>query len=439
MRFGSRAAHRRALSLALPLIAANVTVPLVGAVDTAVLGHLPGAHYLGAAALGAVVFSFLYFSCAFLRTGTTGPVAQARGAGDMAEVKATLYRALLMAGAIGLGLIVLQAPIQVLAFQLLQASPEIVENAKLYVAIRIWGAPAVLVNFVLLGWFLGLERARIGLLLQLVLNLVNLALCLLFVLGFGWTIAGVAAATTIAEYAGAVLGMALAARAVVRMGGPVDRARLFDRAKLLRLVALNRDIFIRTLVLILCISSFTALGARFGTLTLAANAVLMTFQSFMAYALDGFANAAETLIGRAIGARDRVELDDCLGATFVWSAGVALAFALAYGLGGPHLIGLLTDIPEVRAEAMHYLPWAVLAPAVSVWSFQLDGVFWGAARGAEMRNSMLVAGAGFALTVWLALPAMGNHGLWLAIYVLMILRAITLGSRLPALLRSVGA
>lgn len=438
MRFGSRTAHRRALALAWPMIAANVTVPLVGAVDTAVLGHLPEAHFLGASALGAVVFSFLYMAFAFLRTGTTGPVAQSHGAGDMVEVKATLYRALLIAGSIGLALIVLQIPIRWIAFEILHASPEVLENAKTYVAIRIWGAPAVLVNFALLGWFLGLQNARIGLFLQIVINVVNLALDLFFVLGLGWTIAGVAWATTIAEYSGAILGLALALRTIGGMTGRVDRARLVDPIKLGRLIALNRDIFIRTLALIVCLSSFTALGARFGDLTIAANAVLVTFNSFMAFALDGFAQAAESLVGRAIGARDRVELDDCLGATFVWSIGVAGAFVLAYGLGGPMLISVLTDIPEVRTEALRYLPWAAAMPVIAVWSFQLDGVFWGAARGSDMRNTMLLAAACFGATAWIAVPRIGNDGIWLALCVLMVVRAVSLGLRLPSLLRTVG-
>jgi MATE family multidrug resistance protein len=437
VRFGSRAAHRRAFALAWPLILANVTVPLVGAVDTAVLGHLPEAHFLGAAALGAVVFSLLYYSFAFLRTGTTGPVAQARGAGDLVEVKATLYRALMIAVAIGTALILLQVPIRWVAFQILTAGPEVVDAAKIYVSIRIWGAPAVLTNFVLLGWFLGLENARVGLLLQIVINLVNLALCLLFVFGLGMTIEGVAAATTIAEYTGAAAGLALALRAVARMEGSVGRSRLLDRGRLVRLVALNRDIFIRTILVLLCFSSFTAIGARFGELTLAANAVLMTFNTFMAFALDGFAQAAESLVGRAIGAGDRTELDECLGATFVLSAAVAVAFTIVYGFGGSLIVQALTDLPAVRGEAYRYLPWAAAMPIVAVWSFQLDGVFWGAARGPDMRNMMLISAACFALAAWIAVPRLGNDGLWLAIYVFLAARAVTLGFRLPAVLRSV--
>lgn len=421
------------------MIAANVTVPLVGAVNTAVLGHLPEAHFLGASALGAVVFAFVYFSLAFLRTGTTGPVAQAHGAGDGAEVKATLYRALLLAVSAGVAMIILQVPIRWAAFQVLQASPEIIENAKVYVAIRIWGAPAVLVNFVLLGWFMGLQNARIGLLLQVVINLVNLCLDLLFVLGLGWTIAGVAFANVIAEYSGAIVGLGFVLRRLPALDGVVDRARLLDPVKLWRLFALNRDIFIRTLVLIACLSSFTAIGARFGDLTVAANAVLWTFHAFMAYALDGFANAAESLVGDAIGARDRKQLDDRLAATTVWSAGVALAFGTVYWFAGPWVIAGLTDIPEVRAEALKYLPWAAISPMIAVWSFQLDGIYWGAARGREMRNSMILAGLCFAATAWALVPYLGNHGLWLAMMVLMVVRAATLGARLPALLRSVGA
>ncbi len=439
MHFGSRAAHRRALALAWPMIAANVTVPLVGAVNTAVLGHLPEAHFLGASAIGTVVVSFIYFSLAFLRTGTTGPVAQAHGAGDGAEVKATLYRALLLAGIAGVAMIILQVPIRWAAFSVLSASSEVIAGAKTYVSIRIWGAPAVLANFVLLGWFMGLQNARVGLLLQIVINLVNLCLDLLFVLGLGWTIAGVAFANVIAEYSGAIVGIGFALRRLGAIGGAVDRARLLDPARLWRLFALNRDIFIRTLVLITCLSSFTAIGARFGDLTVAANAVLWTFHALMAYALDGFANAAESLVGDAIGARDRRQLNDRLAATTVWSAGVALAFSAAYWLAGPWIIAGLTDIPEVRAEALNYLPWAIASPLVAVWSFQLDGVYWGAARGREMRNSMLLAGLCFGATAWVLVPYLGNHGLWLAMMVLMVVRAATLGARLPALLRSVDA
>lgn len=439
MRFGSRAARRRAFDLAWPLIAANVTVPLVGAVDTAVLGHLPDPQFLAAAALGAVVFSMIYWSFGFLRTGTTGPVAQAAGARDNLEIKATLYRALMIAGAVGAALIVLQAPIRWIAFQVLHASPEIIGNAETYVAIRIWGAPGVLCNFVLLGWFLGQSQARTGLLLQVFINLVNLLLDLFFVFGLGMTVSGVAAATAIAETAGAVLGLALAWRAIREMDGNVNRTRLLDRDRLVRLFALNRDIFIRTLLVLLCFSSFTAVGARFGELTLAANAVLMTFNSFTGFALDGFAQAAETLVGRAIGARDRGDLDDSLRATFVLAAGVAVIFTIVYWVGGPLLISLLTDIQDVRTEALRYLPWAAAMPAIAVWSFQLDGVFWGAARGRDMRNMMLISAACFAVTAILAVPPLGNHGLWLAIFVFLAARAVTLGSRLPAVLRSVEA
>lgn len=294
-------------------------------------------------------------------------------------------------------------------------------------------------NFVLLGWFMGLQNARIGLLLQVVINLVNLCLDLLFVLGLGWTIAGVAFANVIAEYSGAIVGLGFVLRRLPALDGVVDRARLLDPVKLWRLFALNRDIFIRTLVLIACLSSFTAIGARFGDLTVAANAVLWTFHAFMAYALDGFANAAESLVGDAIGARDRKQLDDRLAATTVWSAGVALAFGTVYWFAGPWVIAGLTDIPEVRAEALKYLPWAAISPMIAVWSFQLDGIYWGAARGREMRNSMILAGLCFAATAWALVPYLGNHGLWLAMMVLMVVRAATLGARLPALLRSVGA
>jgi MATE family multidrug resistance protein len=423
--------------LAAPIIVSNVTVPLLGAVDTAVVGHLPDPAYLGGVAVGVMIFNFLYWSFGFLRMGTTGFVAQARGARDAMEVRAVLGRALVIAGAIGLTMIALQVPIATTALGLVGASPSVEASAADYVGVRIWSAPATLANYAVLGWLFGMQRPKTALVLLVFTNTLNIVLDLWFVVGLGWDVPGVAAASVVADYAGSGLGLFLILRTLPGRAG-WERARLFERTPLLAMLRVNRDIFIRTLCLIFAFAWFTVQGARLGDITLAANAVLLNLQSIMAYALDGFAFAAEAMIGAAVGARDRVAFLAVTRAAALWSVAVAVGVAATYAIFGDQMIALFTNLPEVRAAAATYLPWMVLSPLVSVWSYVLDGIYVGAIRAVEMRNGMLIALGTYLGAAALLVPTWGNNGLWLALMILMLARAVTLGTWYPRLLRSVG-
>lgn len=420
--------NRRVWRLAAPMIAANVTVPLLGAVDTAVVGHLPDAYYLGAVAIGAMIFSFLYWGFGFLRMATTGLTAQAHGGDDADEMRATLARSLIIAGALALAILALQAPIIGLAMGFFETSAEVESHARAYFAIRVWGAPAALANFTLLGWFLGMQNARATLLLQVVINAVNIVLDLWFVVGLGLAVEGVALATVIAEYAGLALGLVLVVRTLRRMGGRWRLERIVERRSLRHLFGVNRDIFLRTLCLIAVFAYLTAQGAKMGDVVLAANAVMMNLLMFMSFPLDGFAHAAEALVGRAVGARDRVALAGTVRAATLWALVMAVAFAAVYLAAGTLVIDVLTNVEAVRAAAREVLPWLIAAPLISVWSYLLDGIFIGATRSAEMRNAMFVSLAVYLAATWTLEPLLGNHGLWLAFLIFMVARALTLGA-----------
>ena len=431
--------HGRVWRLAGPIILSNITVPLMGAVDTAVMGRLPDAKFIGAVALAATVFGFLYWGLGFLRLGTTGIVAQAFGAQDKLEISASLFRPLLIAGTAGLALILLQSPLGRVCFWLLDGSSEVTNLARQYYSIRIWGAPAALANYVLWGWLLGVQRARETFVLQLALNGVNMALAILFVIGFGWQIAGVASATLVSELLSASIGlwMALGARRHYRADEPLGWTQILDRRALTALFRINGNIFLRTLCLILAFSYFTARGAQMGDLVLAANAVLLQFQLFMGYGLDGFAHAASAFVGRAIGARSREDFQSAVTITTLWSGFVAVLCVITYAVVGPAMIDLLTTQPTVRELAYQFLPWMIASPIVSFWAFQLDGIFFGATGGPEMRNSMAVSLVIYLVAVWLLVPVWGNHGLWSAIVLFMAARGITLGIYYPRLVRRV--
>ncbi len=429
--------NRDVWHLAGPIILSNVSVPLLGAVDTAVVGHLPGAHYIGGVAIGSLIFSFVYWGFGFLRMGTGGLTAQAYGAGNADEVRSVFARAALLALILGLVVLILQWPVGELAFLLLDASDDVEELAQSYYAIRIWGAPAALLNYAMVGWFIGIRDARSALIMQVAMNGTNIVLDLWFVMGLELGVEGVAWATLISEVGAIAIGAILMGRNLWRVGGTWKIPEIFDGARLARLLAVNRDIFIRTLGLQLSFAAFTAIGARMGDAVLAANAVLMIFQSIMAYALDGFAHAAEALAGGYLGAGKRAEFRHAVKVSSLWALAFAAFFTVLYGLFGGLIIDAITDISEIRLLAREYLLWTIVSPFVSVWSFQLDGIFIGATRTADMRNAMLQAVVVYAAALVLLVPAFGNHGLWAALMVLMVARAVTLGIRYPALERSI--
>jgi MATE family multidrug resistance protein len=423
--------YGRIWALSWPTILSNLTVPLLGAVDTAVMGHLPDAAYVGGVAVGAMIFSFVYWGFGFLRMGTTGFVAQANGRGDGAEIRAVLARALLIGIVAALTLLVVQSPLRALALQIVAADPVVEGLAGRYFDTRIWGAPATLANYAVLGWLLGMQYVRLALAIQVVVNGLNAALDIWFVVDLGWGIEGVALATAIAQYTGAALGLALVAVRMRRIAGSWERKRVLDLVALGALFRLSRDIFVRTLAMIFAWSLLTWMGARLGTTVLAANALLMNFQSFLAHGLDGFAHATSALVGEAIGARDRRALRGIVTAATAMAATVALGYTAVYALFGPGLLGLLTDIADLRAFARAFLPWMIVSPILSVWAYQLDGMFIGATRAAEMRNAMIVSVAIYTAAMFTLPGLLGNHGLWAAVMLFMVVRAVSLARYYP--------
>jgi len=422
--------HGRILRIAGPIVLSNATVPLLGAVDVAVVGQMGLAAPIGAVGIGAVTLASVYSIFGFLRMGTSGLAAQAHGAGDAAERSAVLIRALAVGAAAGLVLIVAQAALFALAFRIAPASAAVEDLARQYLAIRIWGAPATIALYAVEGWLIATERTRAVFAVQVWKNGINLILDLWFVLGLGWGVPGVAVATLAAEWSGLALGLWFCRGALGRQALR-DRARLLDRRRLARMFAVNRDIMIRTIALQGCFTAFVFLGARFGDVTLAANAVLLQFLEITAFALDGFAFAAETLVGQAVGARSAPAVRRSAVMTGQWGLAGALALAAAFLLLGPWLIDLMAAAGEVRAEARLYLWWIVAAPLIGVASWMFDGIFIGATLTREMRNAMLLSVAVYAAALALLLPGLGNHGLWAALTVLNATRALTMALYYP--------
>ncbi len=424
--------HRRVLHVAVPIVISNATVPILGAVDTGVVGQLGQAAPIGAVGLGAIILSAFYWVFGFLRMGTVGLTAQALGHRDHGEVAALLTRGLLIAGIAGLAVMALQMPLFWLAFQASPASAEVEGMARQYMAIRVWSAPAAISIYAITGWLIAQERTRAVLVLQLWMNGLNIVLDLWFVLGLGWGVPGVAIATFIAEWSGAALGLWFC-RAVFL--GPLWRAwgNVFNRARWGHMVRVNSDILVRSLLLEAIFISFLFKGAGMGDVTLAANQVLMQFLLITAYGLDGFAFAAEALVGKAMGARERLVLRRAAVLATFWAVAVSVVLTVVYALTGPMIIDLMAKSPEVQAQARVFLPYIVAVPLVSVVAFMFDGIFIGATRTRDMRNMMFVSFAVFVVCMLVLVPQIGNHGLWLSLLVSFVVRALTLGWKYPAL------
>jgi MATE family multidrug resistance protein len=416
--------NRDIWAIAAPMILSNVSVPLLGMVDTGVTGHLDDPVYLGAVAIGSTIFGFLYAGFNFLRMGTTGITAQRFGAGDDDGLKIALGQSLIVAVGIALLLILLQIPIAVVAMRLLGPDADIAAVARQYFDIRIWSAPATLANYALIGWFLGLQNARVPLLIVLAINLTNIVLDFTFVLGLGMKVEGVALASVIAEFTGVAVGGSIAAGWLRLRAGRLQRAHLTSLAEYGAFFAVNGHLLVRTMALLFSFTFVTAAGARLGGLILAANAVLMNMVNLMAYALDGFAHAAEALVGKAVGARDGEALRRSVTLALRWSLFVALLFCAIFALGGAAIIRLLTDLPDVVATSLTYLPWVALLPLVGTWSYLYDGVFVGATRAREMRDIMLVSTFLVFVPAWYVFRFLGNHGLWLALTLFLASRGI---------------
>ncbi len=424
--------HRRVLNIAFPIVLSNATVPILGAVDTGVVGQLGQAAPIGAVGIGAIILTAIYWMFGFLRMGTTGLTSQAYGAGQSEEVVALLIRSLLLGVAGGLIFILLQVPIFAGGFMLSPASAEVEALAAEYMSIRVWSAPAIISLFGVTGWLIAQERTRAVLVIQLVMNGLNILLDLWFVLGLNWGVAGVAWATFVAEWSGLALGIWLC-RGAFAGDRWRDWTRVFDAQRLKLMALVNRDILLRSLMLEVIFVSFLFLGSDFGDVTLAANQVLLQFLHITAYALDGFAFAAETLVGQAMGARNAARLRRGALLTSLWGLVTISVLAGLFALGGGALIDIMTTAEDVRMEARNYLIYMILAPLLGIAAWMFDGIFIGATRAGDMRNMMAVSLVIYGTSVAVLVPVMGNHGLWVALLISFVARGVTLGLRYPAL------
>jgi MATE family multidrug resistance protein len=419
--------HRLVLSIALPMTLAFMTTPLLGLTDTAVVGRLGQADSLAGLAIGAVLFDLIFSSFNFLRASTTGLTAQAYGRGDLTEQQAIFWRALISALACGAVLLLLSPLLLAAGLALMGPEGGVATATRSYFSIRMLAGPAALANYAILGFVLGRGKASIGLFLQTLINGINIILALVLGLWLGWGVAGVAWGTMIGETIGAISGLLIVLRGFA--GARPARAEIFSRASLSQLFALNRDILIRTFVLLAAFTLMTRIGSSFGAVTLAANAVLMNFVLISAFYLDGLANAAEQITGRAIGAGDRAAFDRGLKLTILWSFAFAAIAAVVFLAFGPSIVGVLTTAPDVKAMALHYLPFAAISGLTGALAYLMDGVFIGATWSDEMRNRMLLSFVGYLLALAIFVPLLGNAGLWLSLNGFLLFRGLFLVTR----------
>jgi len=415
------------LRLAIPSNISNISIPLLSSIDTALVGHLEQTYYLGGVAVGAMIFNFLFWGFGFLRMGTTGITAQAFGKQDQSESILTLARALLVAIVGGVALVALQGLISWTAFRLVTSTPEVRTQAGIYYHIRIWSAPAVLAIYAFQGWFLGVQNARYPMIVAIAVNSIAITLDIIFLRVFGMKTAGVALGSVIANYLGVLLALFLFLHTYRDYLGKIVRRRLLELSEARRFFSVNRDIFLRTLLLIVSYSFFTAKSAASGDSVLAANSILMQLWMVVSYGVDGFAYAAESLVGRFFGARDLVSLKKAIWHLFAWGMGLSLLASLTYWLFGRPILGLFTDKQDVILVAMAFFGWTIAAPVVNAVCFVWDGVFIGATATRAMLLSMVLATLVFFLPIYyLTRGSLGNHSLWLAMTGFMAVRGITL-------------
>ena len=426
------------MQIAWPIILANITIPLLGMVDTAVVGNLDNAALIGAIAIGSLVFGFVYWGFGFLRMSTTGLVAQADGADNQLEAHITFYRSALLALAIAALILLSQFFLIRFSLALMDGSVEVETAAKAYLQIRFWSAPATLLNFVVIGFFLGLGKTRVTLFLQVLMNGLNIGLDLLFVLVFHWGVEGVAWATVLSEYVVLILGMFLIWRHIP-MSSAISRERLFDTDKLRQTLSLNGDLMVRTLCLLCLFATFTNQAAKIGDNVLAANSILLQFITFSAFLLDGFALATERLVGKAIGANDKKYYSAVVRTSMQLALMMAVTLSVVIWIFDGLAINMMTNVLPVRELAREYSFWVIISPLVAFLTFQLDGIFIGATRSKEMRNAMIVSLLVFLVFCYALQSWFGNHGLWLALWLSYPIRAATLMFYYPRINASIPA
>jgi MATE family multidrug resistance protein len=417
--------NKSILRLAIPNIISNITVPLLGMVDLALMGHLSSPVYIGAIGLGSVIFNVLYLSLGFLRMGTTGFTAQAFGKNDKQEIAHGLYRPLLIAGSLALLLIILQIPIEKISFFLLNGSDDVKALARKYFYIRIYAAPATLGLMALMGWFVGMQNTQIPMYLSIFINILNIAFNLFFVNVIDMNVDGVAWGTLLAQYGGLAFGIFLLLKNFRMHLLPLQKQVLLNLEMLKRFFKVNRDILIRSIVLILTLSFFTSESAGLGNRVLALNSMMLQYFFVFSYFMDGFAYAGEALVGKYTGSNDSQKIKSTIHYLLLWGFGMSLPFILAYGFFHNELIRLITDNTDLIASALKYKWWMILIPISTFAAFIWDGIYIGATASVAMRNTMLIASIGVFLPAWyFGSQYWGNHGLWLAFHLFMISRGV---------------
>ena len=415
---------QRILHIAIPSIISNITVPLLGLIDVTIVGHLGSASYIGAIAVGGMLFNMIYWIFGFLRMGTSGLTAQAYGAHELKEVTRILLRSTGISLMLALTLLILQYPIRLIAFELIDTSAEVQQLATLYFHICIWGAPATLGLYSFSGWFIGMQNSRFPMFIAITQNIVNIVASLLFVFVFGMKVEGVALGTLIAQYAGLFMAYLLWLRYYRPLRKYISRKQLFTHDAMKRLFQVNRDIFLRTLCLVAVTVFFTSTGAAFGDVVLAVNTLLMQLFTLFSYIMDGFAYAGEALTGKYIGAGNRQELQRTIRHLFGWGIALSLAFTLLYGIGGKEFLGLLTNEQSVISASGDYFYWVLAIPLAGFAAFLLDGICIGATSTHIMLKAMVVASGSFFLIYYSLHNVLNNHALWLGFIVYLALRGI---------------
>ena len=415
---------RQILSIALPSIVSNITVPLLGLVDVAIMGHVGDAVYIGAIAVGAMIFNLVYWIFGFLRMGTSGMTSQVLGRRDLPEVTLLLARSLAVALGVALLLLLLRAPLLWLMLFLIKPTPDVAPLAARYFHICVWGAPAMLGLYGLMGWYIGMQNTRTPMLISIMQNVVNIAASLLLVVVGGMKIEGVALGTVIAQWAGFLVGLALLVARYGRLRRYFRPGGVLVRGAMARFFTVNRDIFLRTLCLVAVNLYFTSAGARQGAVILAVNTLLLQLYLLFSYVMDGFAYAGEAVCGKYYGARNRAAFGDTLRRLFLWGGLMTVAFTAVYAIGGTPFLRLLTTDESVIRASAEYFPWAVAIPAAGVLAFIWDGVFVGMTATRAMLLSLVVAAAAFFATYLALADLLGNHALWLAMIVYLFMRGL---------------
>lgn len=427
--------HRTYLALAIPLTISTITTPLLGVVDMAVVGQLPNPAYIGGVAVGTVIFNTLYWLFGFLRVSTSGFVAQAEGAKDEKQQVLALIRPLLIALVVGILFLLLQLPILNLTLAFMNPASDVFEFASQYYSIRIWGAPFALANYVVMGWLVGRARIKLTLSLQILMNVINIILALVFVNVFSWGVSGVAAATLIAEVITVILSAIIVIKLLPQSFRFPTVREILDPKPLKKMMATNRDLMIRTFCLLVVFNLFTAKGAAYGTEVLAANAVLIQIHYMMAYIFDGFANASSLYVGKAIGSRDKELYKQTVALSCQWAVITSLIITLVFYLCKGFFIPLFTNTQSVIELTRVYEQWIMLFPIAASFGLVLYGVFTGATEAKPIRNSMVYALAVFLLVLYVSVPTFQNHGLWFAFIVFSLGRSIFLVMHIPSLNR----